>query len=289
MDFNTLFDEYRKLIQLKGYKTGGGAQYIQAIREFFHFLKQRGYAEFHVTGEDMTSYYEYLISRPCENREGTLSQTTINHHLFGIRILFDYVLETGIKDALPLLPKYLRNKEEPKGILSVDEVKLMYCAVESKLERAILSTAYGCGLRRKEMEGLQLSDVYLKSGMIIVRKGKGSKRREVPLSDMVIKDLSDYIYEERRIRHSPLHRLFVTPRGSAMSGYFMNELVKGIKNRVPELQAKEVTLHTLRRSIGTHLIENGASIHFIRSFLGHSMIDTTQLYTIRRKRQTKIA
>ena len=66
----------------------------------------------------------------------------------------------------------------------------------------------------------------------------------------------------------------------------MNELIGKIAKRVPGLQDKNVTLHTMRRSIATHLIERGASIHFVKDFLGHTDIDTAQLYAMRRKRKT---
>ena len=89
-------------------------------------------------------------------------------------------------DALPIIPKYQRTRQEPKEILSVDEVKSMYEACKNLKETALLSCAYGLGLRRSEIVSLQLSDIDVKLGKVIVRSGKGGKRREVPMSDKVI-------------------------------------------------------------------------------------------------------
>lgn len=285
ISFEQLSEEYGQLVILKGYKTGRGSQYIQAINEFFNYLKQRGYLHFDVTTEDMMSYYEYLTTRSNQRRGGGLSQSTINKHLFGIKILFDYVLNSGYKEALPILPSYLRNREEPAEILTIPEVKNMYEVAKNYQETALLSCAYGLGLRRSEIESLQLSDIDLKLGKVIVRSGKGGKRREVPMSDKVITDIRDYVHYERNLRGKKVYNLFTAPMGNRLSGYYMNELIGKMARRVPELVDKKVTLHTMRRSIATHLLERGASIHFVKDFLGHADIDTAQRYALRRKRK----
>ena len=123
-----------------------------------------------------------------------------------------------------------------------------------------------------------------------MRKGKNSKRREVPMSDRVIEDVKNYIHHYRRIDSKNIsYHLFIAPQGNVLSGYSMNEIIKEMAGRVPVLINKTITLHTLRRSIATHLAEKGAGIHFIQEFLGHSEIDTSQLYAIKRKRQMKLS
>jgi site-specific recombinase XerD len=284
LTYRFLEEQYLKLVKQRGYKTGKGNQYPQAIREFFQFLRRRGYAYFEVTGVDMADYYEYLTTRPNRRRGGTLSATTINHHLFAIKVLFDFLLESKLISALPILPKYHKRIQAPADILTVQEIKLMYEACNSKLETALLSVVYGCGLRRTELSNLFLSDCDLQKGNLIVRHGKGDKRREVPMSNKVIADVRDYIHTERRTNHTIYH-LFITTHGNAMSGYTMNEIIKDIAGRVVELEDKHITLHTMRRSIATHLTENGAGIRFVQKFLGHSDIDTSHLYAKQRKRR----
>ena len=192
--FHHIQAQYNKLIAVKGYITGHGKMYTSAVATFFTYLKTRGYAEFNVTSEDMIDYYTHLSTRPNQRQTGLLSQTTINHHLFAISLLFDFLIKNKTFEALPLIPKYIRNQTEPQSVLSIEEIKQLYQATKNKLETALLSVAYGCGLRRSEISKLHLTDINLKQGYIIIRSGKHQKRREVPMSDKVIHDLQDYIY-----------------------------------------------------------------------------------------------
>ncbi len=288
LTYTKLYEDYEKLVRLKDYKTGKGYFYTSAISEFFDFLKVSGYSTFQITGQDMANYFHYLKTRPNKRRGGTLSDTSVNHHLFAIKILFDFLLDAGKFTALPLLPRYIRRKGEPLEVLTVDEMRLLYGACTTALEKALVSVAYGCGLRRSEIQNLEFTDIDLKKGTLIVRKGKNSKRREVPMSDMVIEHLREYIDRERKSDYLNIYALFVSAKRVAMSGETLNNTIKKIISRVPVLQSKSISLHTLRRSIATHLIEQGASVHFVKNFLGHSNIDTSQLYALKRKRKTRI-
>lgn len=288
LTYQTLQEEFNRLMRLKDYKTGQGYFYQSAISEFFAFLKMRGYTTFEISGEEMAVYFHHLKTRPNQRREGTLSDNSVNHHLFAIKLLFDYLLDTKKCDKLPLLPRYVRRQTPPQEVLTVEEVRLLYNHCQSDLERSLLSIAYGCGLRRTEIQNLQFTDVDVRAGTITVRHGKGNKRRVVPMSDMVVKDLTSYIHNERRIDYLNMYALLVSPKGIALSGRSSNQLLKRIAQRIPELTTKSVTLHTLRRSIATHLLDQGAPIHFVKEFLGHSRIDTAQLYALKRKRKARL-
>ncbi len=288
--FEEVLKNYTRLVEIRGYKTGGGTMYQAAVKEYFDFLKKRGLAELEITSEDLTAYYVYLKTRSNKRRAGTLSQNTINHHLFALSLLFDYLLENKTFESLPLIPKYLREKQAPLEILTVAQIKALYEVCENHLETALLSVAYGCGLRRTEIENLLLTDLDLSVGFLIVRKAKNGKRREVPLSDKVIHDLKNYIHLERRAnKANHVYSLFINQIGYKLRGEIMNNTVKKIVKRLPELEKKTITLHSFRRSIATHLIENGADIHFVKEFLGHTQIDTAQLYAIRRKRKHNLS
>jgi integrase/recombinase XerD len=123
-----------------------------------------------------------------------------------------------------------------------------------------------------------------------VKKGKYSKRREVPMCKKVIKDLKDYLYNERSnyLKYQKVENSFlVNSRGMRMTGQNCYQLLKKIISRsnTNVFEEKQTSLHTLRHSIATHLLENGADIYFLKSFLGHSDIDTSHLYAIKRRRQ----
>jgi site-specific recombinase XerD len=260
--------------------------YQTAVKEFLTYQSKRGKTSIEFTQNDMAVYYEYLTTRNNKRGSGTLSQTTINHHLFAIRLLFDYLLETNKVKAVPAIPKFLRGLTGEMEIITVEQVKQLYKACENELETAILSAAYGAGLRRSEIEALNITDVLLRDGILIVKQGKNSKRREVPLSDKVVQDLKNYLHNYRTIRSKDRRAFFINKVGKRMSGASLNNQVKRIRLRT-DIRI-EVTLHTLRRSIATHLIENGAGIYFLKEFLGHSQIDTSHLYAIKRKRQTRL-
>jgi integrase/recombinase XerD len=95
------------------------------------------------------------------------------------------------------IPKFFKQNNEQRQSLSVEQVKHLYEFCKSKLEIALLSIAYGCGLRRNEMHKLNTQDIQYKSGILIVVSGKNSKRREVPMSEGVIRDLKEYFINER--------------------------------------------------------------------------------------------
>ena len=277
---------------MKKYKTGQGNMYQKAVEEFLLFMEQNSVSQLTFNRDQLTAYYAYLIERPSR-RKGTLSDNTINHHLFAIKLLFELILDSGKAKSLPMLPKYLRGNYNHREVLSIEEVKHLYGLTKNKQEAALLSAAYGCGLRRSEIAALNLQDVNLRDGTLVVRSGKNDKRRVVPMSQKVIDDFRAYINEERseNMRNDDYKKaFFISTRGNRMKGGVLYRILKTIISRSNRsaLIERRITLHSLRHSIATHLAENGADIYFIKSFLGHSHIDTSHLYAIRRKRQSNL-
>ncbi len=294
--FEILYKEFKLFIEAKGYSRGKRAPYPFYVREFLFFIEQQGLTNVkEVFATDIISYYEYLQQRPNQNRDGGLSDSYIKGHLFGLRLFFDYLLDTEQITASPArLPKFQISKYKQRNILSLEEVKQLYSVCQTSQDRALLSIAYGCGLRRTELQDLDTNDVLLHKGMLIVRDGKFGKSRTVPLSDHVIKALKEYlIYERSNYFESNLqstHSFFVNKQGNRMKGEKLNERLKELINLTNNqaLIQKEITLHCLRHSIATHLIDKGASIEFVQQLLGHAEIDTAHLYSKRRKQQLNI-
>ena len=177
--------------------------------------------------------------------------------------------------------------------LTEDEIKILYDHAQNKMERAILSLAYGCGLRRTELELLNVEDLNFGKGILVVNRGKGNKVRDVVMSDAVVKDLRDYLFTERldRVReHATGSRAyFLNYKDNRMSGDHIGKKLKAMVKRTDNatIQAKKISLHNLRHSIATHLANRGLDMLTIRKFLGHNEIDTTSLYMARRKRKNK--
>ncbi|MEO6303545.1 MAG: tyrosine-type recombinase/integrase [Bacteroidia bacterium] len=288
--YQLLLKEYDSMINALGYRQTGKT-YQNNVKEFLWYLETNGHLKIKkLQPIDMITYYEYLTTRPNLRTEGILSSSSISNHMFSIDLLFDYLIEKKLLDKKIILPRHSRNEGKQRNVLTIDEVMSLYNICENKRDKAILSIAYGCGARRHEIELLNVSDVQLLKGILIVRNGKNDKRREIPLSNAIINDLKDYLIHERHLYfkndNQPRTESFlINNKGQRMQGDHMNERLKELIAKVgnPEMASKDITLHCLRHSIATHLLENGANIEFVRDYLGHAEIDTVHVYAKRRK------
>jgi integrase/recombinase XerD len=293
--FQNHLNDYDHFIKVRNYKTGNTEMYQNVVSEFLIWLEESGIMKIKsVTSKESVSYFEYLISRPKLRGTGTLAEKTIKFHLFALGLFVLNLLENKEIDKAFFIPTYSNGNQKSRNVLTVEEIKTVYRYCQSGLERALLSVAYGCGLRRSEIEALDVKDIQLSSGMLIVRNGKGNKRREVPMSDKIIEYLKKYIIEERYqllVGKTVLEdALFVNAKGKRTSGEQLNEILKRMIEQTQqyELIQKEITLHCLRHSIANHLAENSAGIEFIRGFLGHSEINTTYIYAIKNKKRKPV-
>jgi len=293
-EFKKLYDQYDNMVQSKNYKTGKGKMYQACVKEFLSWMEQKDITVLdQITTPRVKEYLENLIVRPNKRRGGTLSASTINHHLFSLRLFFNHILDIGYADQVPVVPNNVERNSAQYATLSEEEIQMLYTYSENALEKAILSLAYGCGLRRSEISQLNVADLIFGTSILVVTKGKGNKVRDVIMSDTVIQDLKDYLFTERldRIRNSKTSTgaFFLNGKGKRLSGDYLNKTLKKIVERTgdSELQNKNVCLHCMRHSIATHLVDRGLDMITIRSFLGHSEIDTTSLYMKRRKQKNK--
>lgn len=293
--FENHLNDYERFVKVRNYKTGNSQMYQNVVLEFLIWLEESGITKIKsVTSKESVSYFEYLILRPKHRGTGTLAEKTIKFHLFALGLFVLNLLENKEIEKSFFIPSYSNGNQKSRNVLTVDEIKTVYQYCQSEQERALLSVAYGCGLRRSEIEALDVRDIQLSLGMLIVRKGKGNKRREVPMSDKVIEYLKKYIIEERYqllVGKTVLQdALFVNAKGKRISGEQLGEILKRMIEQTHkyDLIQKEITLHCLRHSIAYHLGENNAGIEFIRGFLGHSQINTTYLYAIKNKKRKPV-
>ena len=143
----------------------------------------------------------------------------------------------------------------------------------------MLSLYYGCGLRRSEAVAVDVSDVLFRKRLLYVRKGKNYRERYVPMTSAIIADLRTYLYEARPLllgKYSS-EALLVSNQGRRIEAQSLAIrlkqllLIAGID--------KPITLHSLRHSIATHLLQSGMKLQYISDFLGHQSLEATQLYT----------
>lgn len=281
------FCEY--LLRL-GYHPKSSRSRYHYITEFLHYLEQKGEGEItQITAARINQYYDYLGSRPSQKDGGALSLKTTHSHLRNVRDLFTMLQKENqikVNPCSALSFPYPRHRAE-RTILTQEEIQALYEVCESFRERAILSLAYGCGLRVGELEKCNIEDIKLKEKILIVPQGKGLKRRVVPMSSGVVKDLADYYYNERegltkgRDYKAGSKAFMLHARGGRMNKWTYNKYLGRIIKRTANqaIDNKQITIHSLRHSIATHLIEQGVKVEQVRIFLGHSQLETTQIYT----------
>jgi integrase/recombinase XerD len=195
-------------------------------------------------------------------------------------LCYSHVIETNPSSLLEL-PKL--GKKLPV-VLTVAEIDRIVAAIDlSKPEghrnKAIIETLYGCGLRVSELIGLKISDIYAGEGFIRV-KGKGSKKRLVPIGRTALREIGLYIEKQREHQYIDAKSeniLFLNRRGKALTRVMIFTIVKELASRAG-IQ-KVISPHTFRHSFATHLIEGGADLRAVQEMLGHESILTTEIYT----------
>lgn len=169
-----------------------------------------------------------------------------------------------------LYPKRKENKL-PK-FLTKDEVKKILDATENLKHKAILTTIYSCGLRLSEVLELKIADIKTLENLLLVRQSKGKKDRVVVLSPLLLELLRTY-YKS----YKPKTYLFEGPEGEKYSERSVQQILKNALVKATVISPASV--HTLRHSYATHLLENGTDIRIIKELLGHNNIKTTEIYT----------
>jgi len=293
--YNNLYLDFQQAVKTIGYAPRKDMSFSSIVWEFFVFLESQNINEItDVKTHHLISYHQYISNRKHYLKDKPLSPSSIKEQLFVLRLLFEHILETGIVDNVPTsLYRFGPVTYTKRPIASVDQILQIMKKCKSYRDKTIICCAYGCGLRRGEIERLNVHDIDLQKHTLLVRKAKLGKSRTLPLTDKIVKYLRRYITKERN-RYINIDKdeqaLLVNNSGKRMMGEPINSRFKKIIKQTGNLSLiqKKLTLHCLRHSIATHLVENGADIEFVQQFLGHSDIDSTSLYAIQRKQQTKL-
>lgn len=239
-----------------------------------------------ITTHHIQQFYEWLHSRPHKKKGGGLSEQYISHHVFALKTFFNWLEATNQVKYNPIsVMRFKAAKGNPRHPLSQEEIKQLFENTVTLKEKAILHIFYSCGLRRSEGEMLNIKDVHFKKQVLYVREGKGAKRRAVPMTARVSQELENYYLEERSaVKKARDAEAFILNRiGMRMSGDSYNGALKEIIQRTA--LNPETSLHYLRHSIATHLLEGGLSLEYVRDFLGHAFLESTQIYTKVSQRQ----
>jgi integrase/recombinase XerD len=236
--------------------------YIQALNTFLSFFPDKSVGDLHT--KDLIEFNNrYIIQRGC-------SVSYQNQVINALRLFFKMNGRTkfaGIDLQRP------RREHRLPSVLSKQEVKCLLESLKNLKHRAMLVLIYSCGLRRGELLALKPTDIDSNRGVVFIRQSKGKRDRMVPLSTRVLDLLRDYYRQYR-----PQHWLFEGQYPGHPYDERSLQLIMKSAVRKAGIQ-KPATLHWLRHSYATHLLESGTDIRYIQELLGHKSSKTTEIYT----------
>ncbi len=287
--YRELQKDYTRYLERLGYDEITARSLPSLVREFFYYLERNNIGDIQkVSPRDIREYYHYLKERPNSRREGTLSESMISTHIWAIRILMNWLQAEGRIDANPLsMLRFPKPRHKEREVLTRKEIQSLYEGCGDYFDRSIINLFYGCGLRKSEGQDLNVKDLDFSNKLLYVRSGKGKRRRVVPVAEKVAADLKAYYHYERpqRLRksknpHKQKQQAFMLNRwGERLSGSVLWRALRRIVRDAGIKDPHRITLHSLRHSIATHLLEIGLGVEQVRDFLGHSYLETTQIYT----------
>jgi site-specific recombinase XerD len=234
--------------------------YIHAVAKFSRYF---GRSPDRLDIEDVRAYQVYLVSQG-------ISWPSLNQTVCALRFFYGVTLG---RNEMPERIAYAREPRKLPLILGADEVVRFLEAVPSLKTRTALTTAYGAGLRASEAVSLKVADIDSSRMLIQVRHGKGAKDRTVMLSPQLLAILRTYWRLARP-------KVWLFPGRDEAKPIDVQVLHAACRSATKAAGlAKRVTVHTLRHSFATHLLESGVDIRIIQVLLGHNSLSTTARYT----------
>ena len=256
----TLRDQMQADLQLKGITPRTQKDYL---REVSNLAKYFNKSPEELGEKEVKEYLVHLL------KDRKISGGTYKYYVSGIKFLYRTTLKREeVVDAI----QYPKNKRKLPVILSLSEVEALFSVTENLKHKAILMITYSSGLRISEAARLKITDIDSKRMMVRIQQGKGGKDRYSILSNTALECLRQYWREYH-------------PKDWLFEGQKNNEHISISSIRKVFLDAKKragitkpASVHTLRHSFATHLIEAGTSLHHVQLLLGHRSPNTTTVY-----------
>ncbi len=249
--------------------------YKRDLKQFEKYLETSEEEYQDLTNEGIKDYIRYM-------KEEGKKPSTISRGLASIRSFYQYEAKNKIveKDPTEGIQSPKIEKRVP-SVLTSNEVALLLdqpknVDLKGTRDKAMLEFAYATGMRVTEIISLNVEDINLESGYATCKNGK--KERTVPIGEMSLKALKDYMINARHtmIKDENEQALFVNVNGQRLTRQGFWKIIKYYKEQAHI--DKDITPHVLRHSFATHLLQNGADLKSIQTMLGHSDILSTQIY-----------
>ena len=258
--FGKLYQELTDKVTLSGQTQSTLKNYA---RKLAHLSLHFGKLPQHIDEREINRYLASLA-----RKSSTPSLSDFKFTIYGLRYCYRLL---GMNEKVIKLPSIKREKKLPV-VLNRAECRALFRAPELLKHRVMLSLMYSAGLRAREVSRLELKDIDSGRMMIHIRRSKYNKDRYVPLSPLILEGLRKYYYACQPVKYLFNGNEPGSPLSVRGMQWALHESVKKCK-----LQ-KGITLHTLRHSYATHLLEEGMDIVTIKDLLGHERIDTTLIY-----------
>ena len=253
-------NEYIEKLQVLRYSKNTVNTYIPMFEEFINYYKEKELIS--LNENDIRTFLLSLVNRG-------VSHSYQNQSINAIKFYYEIVL--GLPNRYYHIDRP-RKQEKLPLVLSVEEVQSVIKSVSNLKHKAILITIYSAGLRMSELLELKMSDILSDRKLILIRNGKGGKDRTSLLGTKTLEILRLY-YKA----YKPEEYLFEGQKGRRYSATSVRKIFK--KALINAKIIKPATVHTLRHSFATHLLEKGTNLRYIQTLLGHSSPKTTEIYT----------
>jgi integrase/recombinase XerD len=281
-------ESFKEWLQIINYSASTSESLPRHLQEFFEWLEGKGITEVTaITRKHILEWYDQLkYERKSQFTDTFLKPQTLNGYIRALKLFSYYLRETGQADlTIDLVSE--RPLPSIRHVITTQEIEELYQATTDDhyglRDQAMLSVYYGCGLRSREGIALDLDDVMLDKKIIYVRQGKGYKERYVPFVEKQKKDFKLYLEHcrPRLVNNESGNAFFLGNNGKRILYGKLLSSLKKLQERTDnqKLKQKVFGLHALRHSIATHLMQRGMKFDYISQFLGHSSLNSTQIYT----------
>ena len=255
-------ERFKDYLQSKRYSPNTIKVYSDSLATFFRYFSEKEITD--ISNDDLIAFNNNYILK--NNYSSSFQNQVVN----AVKLYFSAIQHKKIDVALIHRPR--REKVLP-NVLSKEEVKAILNSLSNGKHKIMLSVIYACGLRRSELLNMKPNDILSDRKLILIKQSKGKKDRIVPLSNLLLDQLRNYY----KIYRPTVYLFEGQNMGEKYSARSL-ELVFKKSLRLANI-SKPVTLHWLRHSYATHLLENGTDLRYIQELLGHKSSKTTEIYT----------
>ncbi len=274
---------YKKYLDILGLKNETTQSRHLYLKEFLSWLEKQKVLEIkEVTPKEIADYHYYLQNKISQRTGKPIKEKTVYDNMRNLQQYLGYLLEIGTLKKSPAshLKFSYPNEKVERFIFSQNQIHELY-EVADLQEKAILNIGYGCALRVQEISDLNKEDIRLSENIVIVQKGKNNKRRIVPINDKIREELEEFIFSNENKSSA----VFLNNKLRRMQEWGFNARLKQLilktefGKQLTSEELNKIGFHNLRHSIATHLLENGMKLEQVQKFLGHSHIESTEIYT----------